>query len=505
MKTKQKALGVSVLRLGCHKQNRRVWIVNKTLEKIFPAGQNVRVDYHKQEKMIVVNRVDFGANHTISSRKNGTPILDIKNMKVAETLGNIERIEVVYLHDQLVIRVAKVEKQRQDREKKRCVNTFELFSGAGTLSHFFKRAGFQVRGGLELVDDYRALFHKNNDTDEIYSIGGRIEDIHTSYFPKDIDVVLSGIPCTNYSSSNVKLKAAQKAKREGREYDKEAVNKEYEAEALTFYVLTAIRAMNPRTVVVEEVVEYSESPASMMLRTVLEQMGYKTSEIVSQGTHTKRERWVLVANMGKQIALNGLIEDDGKKIEDFLELSVNERDWKPKEAFAPSRLNEKIGIRSCTPNDTKTNTFTTHSTRGTEPILKHPTQELYSEFTNREIANIHGIDSSFVLDERKSISRQILGQGVTDMFLKVAQRIIEGYIDEHVWYKLHFSNGSSLICREDEVIKHITSWSSIKNRSILSKNINEAIREFESLDKRNYCIRYKGIDELPQQYRAYAA
>jgi len=418
---------ISILRLGEHGENKRVWIVNKTLQETFAAGEKVKVGYDKANKQIKITKPDsfLEGNHTISSRGNGTPVLDIKNKDVADTLGNVDRIEVLYFKDEIVIKVAKVEHFKNKRAEKTGLNTFELFCGGGTLTRFFRNAGFNIRGGLELNEEYLALFHENNPGEKIFSINGRIEDIHTSYFPKDIDVVLAGIPCTTFSGSNVRLKTALKNKREGLSYDEDEIRKADQGESLTFYVLMAIKAMNPRTVVIEEVVEYSESSASIMLRSILGHMGYSISEAVSTGLHTKRQRWCLVANMGETVNLDSLWYDDGKKIGNLLEVSTEAREWKHKDNFAPSRLNEAIGIRSVTPNDNMVNTFTTHGTRGTEPILQHPENpDLYSEFTNREIANIHGLDKDFVIDERKSIGRQIVGQGVTDMFKSIAKRII---------------------------------------------------------------------------------
>jgi len=214
-------------------------------------------------------------------------------------------------------------------------------------------------------------------------------------------------------------------------FDEAEVVKKYEAEALTFYVLTAIKAMNPKTVVVEEVQAYSESPASMMLRTVLAQMGYGISETVATEKHTKRKRWVLVVNMNGKVNLNNLIVDNNKTIIDFLETSIEDREWKPAcehPRIAKNVTGEKkgVGIRSVLPSEKMVNTFTTHWTRGTEPILqKESGVDLYSEFSNREIANIHGISKNFKLDSRKGVSRRILGQGVTDMFKEVAERILE--------------------------------------------------------------------------------
>jgi len=409
--------------------NKRVWLEGKRFSDILIPGEKADVKFNKNKKEMRIKPVNniLEGNFTVAQRKNGSPILDIKSQKVSETLGSdVEKIEILIFKDEIVVRVARVEHFKKTRANKNGLNTFELFCGAGTLTHFFKKAGFNIKGGLEMDEDYLTLFHENNPGDEIYSIQTSIQDLHTSYFPKNIDVALVGIPCTPYSGSNVKLKTALKNKREGKEYDKKEVEKFQAGESLTFYVLLAIKAMNPRTIVVEEVVEYSESPASLMLRSVLEQMGYSISETVSTGKHTKRKRWCLVANMGEKINLDNLLQDDGKTIEDFLEISVENRDWQTSEENrrVKGMIEKGLGIRSVKPDEVIANTFTTHRTRHTEPILQHPKNpDLYSEFTDREIANIHGLGKDFVLDERKTISRQVIGQGVTDMFEEVAKRI----------------------------------------------------------------------------------
>lgn len=426
---------VSVIRLGEHNKNKRVWIVNKSVQEVFAIGQKVKVDYDAVNRCIQITKPMPGeGNHTISHRNKKTPVIDIKNQKVEETFGSdVEKVEVLYFSDRIVLKVSKNDIFKKKRSQKKGMRTFELFSGAGTLSKFFEEAGFNIVGGLELSEDYQSLYCENHPGEEVYTIMGRLEDIHSSYFPRNVDVVLSGIPCTSYTGANKLIKEAQKAMREGKEYDREQIMKVHEADALTYYVLNAIRMMNPRVCVIEEVEEYSQTNASWLARTVLSQMGYHLSEVVSQSVHTKRTRWCLVASMDGKVNLEDLLpEDDGKCIEDLLEIPVGEREWKPKEEFAPSRLNEKVGIRSFLPSDKKTNTFTTHYTRATEPIMKHETQELYSELSNREIANIHGLPESFVLDERKSTSRQILGQGVADMFKYVAERIQKQSSQEHL-------------------------------------------------------------------------
>lgn len=486
----QKPKGISVLRLGDHGENKRIWVVNKKLQQVFAPGEKVNISYDKKNKVITVKKVELlGGTHTISSRGNGIPVLDIKNREVANTLGeDIEKIEVLYFEEQIVIKVSKTEKFKAQRANKTGLNTFDLFCGGGTISSLFSDSGFNIIGGLELNEEYLALFHENNDGDEIYSISGRLEDIHTSYYPKNVDVVLAGIPCTTYSGSNVKMKKAQKAMREGREYDKAEIEKSYEAESLTFFVLTAIRAMNPRQVCIEEIPEYSESSASFMLRNVLSQMGYHITETVAQGTNTKRKRWVLVANMKEAIDLSDLVPETNRTIGDCLEIPVEEREWKPKEGFAPSRLNDspKVGIRSCKPSDVMSNTFSTHGTRGTEPILEAEEGGLYSEFTGREIANIHGLSPDFILGHNKTLTRKILGQGVCNMFTFVSSRMRQGE------YSIKISNGQRGELYGDEIIDFVHEYAAKRDLFYVANTIQEALDFLVSVDSRN---RYFRVDK----------
>lgn len=78
------------------------------------------------------------------------------------------------------------------------------------------------------------------------------------------------------------MQEALKRQKEGRatEEDLKLLESRYKAEALTFFVLESLRAINPKNIVIEEVVEYADTSASHMLRRVLKSMGYKLSETI---------------------------------------------------------------------------------------------------------------------------------------------------------------------------------------------------------------------------------
>lgn len=147
---------------------------------------------------------------------------------------------------------------------------------------------------------------------------------------KNVDIALIGIPCVPYTKANINLTKALINYENGIATEKEMklVRQKEDAETMTFFVLEAIRAMNVNTVIIEEVVEYSKTEACQWLRVMLKKFGYHISETIATGSHSKRKRWALVANMNKKINLENLIPNSNKTIEDLLETPIDKREWK---------------------------------------------------------------------------------------------------------------------------------------------------------------------------------
>jgi len=424
----KKLLGLSVLKLGNHKNGRRVWIANSKLAQSFNIGDSLLLDYDSVKRRITIDKAELLGNHSVSSRNKKDVIIDIKNQLVETTLGiNVGKVEVLFYKNRVVVRVSRKDIEISNRENKTTGKMFEFFSSAGTLSHFMRKyGGYKPTGILEMENDLVKMYEKNHG-DDVFTIVSRLEDIHPDEFKKfrDIELILAGIPCNSISNSNIQNQKNMKKEREGKIFNSELMENRYQAEALTYYLLSAIKIMNPKKIVIEEVEAFSKTSASNMLRTVLKMEGYNISETVGKGSHNKRKRWCLIANHGPQIPLSKIdFVNDGLSINDLLETSVKDREWfNKKEMKRISRAEKTVGIRSVKPDDIMSNTFTCHSTRSTEPVLQHPDDsDLYSEFTNQEIANIHGL-GDFILSGIKTIDRRILGQGVTDFFKPIAEMI----------------------------------------------------------------------------------
>ena len=427
-----KLLGISVINLASVKKPKggftsRVFLANSFIRRSFSIG-----DFIKAEGGKGIMKIDLATQkqktHTVSYRKSDKklePIIDIKNSNVTETFIKAKKIKVKYYKNKIIVRIAKTARSERHRQNKNGLNVFEIFSSFGSLSHFFKKYGCNIIGGLEYTHDTLKQFVVNNH-EEVYTILGDIKDVELRDYPKNIDIVLTGYPCTDFTKGNKKLREALANKKAGLPYDEEPIKRKEASEALVFYVMNSIREMNPKTCIIEEVPEFKDSFPAQVMRTLFSQWGYNMTETVDVCKHTMRKRWVMISTMGRPISLKNLIEDDGKTIGDFLDQPWEERNWKKLTEIKRLHTNSKkksIGIRCCTPFDSYVNTFTSHGTRGTEPSIKHPHKNLYSEFTNTEIQRIHGLDG-MILSGVKTRDRAMLGMGVGDMFDEVARRVV---------------------------------------------------------------------------------
>lgn len=423
-----KKLGISTLKVGTLANgNRRIWIHNANkLPSSFNIGDPLQIHFDKENRAITIDKSAALTGHKVSERKSSnTPLIDLKNSEVSETMKDAKTVEVAFYHNRIVITVSKEEIASNNRKSKVNLKTFELFCGGGILSNQFKIAGFEVAGGLEVEHKYLKMFEKNHGKDT-YTILGAIEDIHLSDLPKDIGVLLAGIPCDTFSPGNIALTKEIQAKEKGEEHNSAMTDTRLNAEAMVYYVMAAIREMRVHTVVIEEVEKFSKTIAAEFLKNFCRSLGYHVTETVTTGLHSKRKRWTMVASSFKPINLENIKQESDIQIKDLLEISVEDRDWKHIDDM-PRLKNAKrkstVGVRYCLPEDTKCNTFTTHNTRSTEPALRRDMDsEYYDEFSNEEIKKIHGVED-YQLPREKTVARQILGQGVTDQWIEIATLI----------------------------------------------------------------------------------
>ena len=429
----KKIKALSILKLGLIKNGKRIWIANRNILKAFRIGDVINTTYDKSNMQVILERADILGSHTVSSRESGQPIIDIKNNEVANVFGSAEKVEVTFFEGKIIVKASYQDRRLAERLANTSNTVFDFFSGGGTASYFFKKEGFQSVGALDIEDKYLSVYEANHsDNTESLTICASLDEVDPSYFDFDkvnASVVVAGIPCTNYSGANVSLHKELKNKREGLSYDSKRALKQFDAETLTYYLVNAIERINPHTVVIEEVEEYAKVEGAVnMLRGVLIKNGYKITENIIESELTKRKRWVMVANMQDSISLENVAQKEGCMFSELL--GDSERIWITKEEskrLSGADSKSSIGIRDVDIyTEAKINTITTHMTRHTEPVLSKVLEDgtkVYSELTNEDVKKIHGLGEDYVLSGVKTTDRQILGQGVTEIFRTIAKRI----------------------------------------------------------------------------------
>ena len=98
-----------------------------------------------------------------------------------------------------------------------------------------------------------------------------IQSVNLSRNPPEVDFILAGIPCTGASKAgrtSNKLKFAES-------HD--------EAGACFFHFLEFVKALNPVGLVIENVPEYQNTASMVVIRSVLQSLGYKIQERVLSG------------------------------------------------------------------------------------------------------------------------------------------------------------------------------------------------------------------------------
>lgn len=435
--------GISILTLGTVKSNgnKKIYVTNKNLEKSLPVGTPVITSYDKRNREITFVKAENGlGNHTISTKPNGTPVLDLKNRYVGETIGNVDLIEVQFYENKVVVKVPKNIKDKEARANKTELSIFEIFAGSATLTNLFEQAGFISKGTLELNEQNMAIYHENHKDQDTFTVCADIRNVDVDNLPKGVTVALVTPPCNAASKGNNKLREAIKNKKDGLEYDRAIIEEMEQLDSLMYYALKAVEAMNPKTIVWENVYEYTQNAYDSSLergvytlaKTVLKAKGYKISEFTGESHNTTRRRWTMIAHYGDEaISLDDIVIDQTKStVQEHLAVSDKEREWKKADEFAVSRLvNNPVGIRAVELDDFVTPTFSTHATRRTFPIL-HKVEngvDLYSAFTPEDIKNIHGLSIDYKLPREKTVAYRILGQGVASMFREVAFTIRRFY------------------------------------------------------------------------------
>jgi len=399
-----------VLTIGENKNKARLWIEGKYLERAgFSQGCNILVDM-KQNSIDIT--IDANGKHIVS-KKRDTPVIDINNEKITNVFNVADKVRVLVDFGKIIIQQTKqaIRKSQQLNDK----SVGSVFAGGGLLDESGKQAGYKTKWAIEKVQNYAEVWQANHN--------GVMHNCDIADIPYNelaqVELLIGGIPCEPFSQ----LRQNQKGQF-------------HENTDLSMFFLMIVEAVNPKTIILEEVAPYLNSEIGQATIQALKRMGYNVeTKIISgldHGEFTVRKRAVIIASTQKitfpeesphkRSMSEILLSHDDPKCEwwDKTTKSWVFDHWNNQTAKGNNFASQQITADS---ENVQAITKRYFAQQGGNPVVKHPFKEgTFRWLTPIEVSRIMGLPDDYDLGTTKTNAGEILGQGV---LVKVFKKIIE--------------------------------------------------------------------------------
>jgi DNA (cytosine-5)-methyltransferase 1 len=303
---KLRATHVGYYKIGENKGNKRIWIQGCNLTAAnFTRGNNYKVVYNYDTKIIILTLSDGVTGRKVSGRKKPdgsySPIVELSNASLVDVTGGAKRIRADFYENEIHITIHHHEAARFMREESLKKNLHNgiitkgvLCAGIGVsaaASHdAFIDSG--IKSSTEFVVDrerkYLDTLVQNNHivTNDTQIFEATLEEIEPSLL-KPINLLEVSLPCTGHSiagRSKLGLKYAE----------------EHSTDATAIFgLIKIVESCNPAVIVSENVTQARDSTTYILLKGLLELLGYNISETELDNENTKalqnRKRYWLVA------------------------------------------------------------------------------------------------------------------------------------------------------------------------------------------------------------------
>ena len=429
----------SVIKLGQHRGNPRIYLEGRWLiDSGFEPGTLYDIEYASNR--ITIRGDDSGSGRRVSSKKDGAfGVIDLNCSKLAEVFDNISKLTVRSDIGCITITPARTIVQRARRVL--TAAAVALFAGGGLLSQASEAAGFEIVAAVEINAKYADIYQANH--------GGRMYNCSVEEVPWDelarlapIGLLEMGIPCEPFSAIR-RLDRGSQIKR-SRQLPPEA----HELGDMVYWALKATDVVNPHTVIVEQVPQFLESGAGLILRLALQRMGYAVdARIVNPlafGELTGRKRAVIVATSFDEVRWPEVVARPRQlgevldNVPDDNELWFN-RETKPwlyehwerqtarGNGFEPPKL-----TATCTSCPTIKKRY--FAGQGDSPVVQHPRKiDHHRWLTLDEVRRLMGLPDKYDLGSAKTITGEVLGQGVQiDTFTQIIRSVTNTRVVEPI-------------------------------------------------------------------------
>ena len=416
----------STITIGENKGSPRIWLEGKWLSKSgFESGRKIRVDIHKNE---IVLEPDQSGKKVVSSKRKGTvPVIDLNTAEISEAF-KADTVQVTAGKNRITITPAYTAVLMSGREL--AMTEASMFSGGGFLSLAAKLCGFTPKMAVEINPVYAGLFEHNHPEAEMFNMSVSEVPYGDLARFKPIGLFTAGIPCEPFSQVR-RVDRKTQAKR-----DNTLVPETHELGDMTFWCLRNIEALNPHTVVLEEVPGFLKSGAGQILLHVLGRLyrhvGYKVMKPSDYGCLTGRGRAVIVAQ--DRPIVWPVKESATRKLGDIFDpephawFNRQSKSWLyehwEKQA---AKGNNFMGGCVHTADSPSVAAITKRyfAQQGGNPVVAHPTKkDTHRWLTLNEVKRLHGVPDDYFLGTSKTIAGEVIGQGVVvDLFQKVISSV----------------------------------------------------------------------------------
>jgi DNA (cytosine-5)-methyltransferase 1 len=396
---------LATTKLGENRGAPRVWLQGKyLLTADFAPGKMMEISFEKNRVTLTLSAK---GGHKVSSKNKGeTPVIDINSQQLREAFGNCEELQVNVRKQTIVLTPsrtnAKIAARVRNGKEGSC------FSGGGFLSQAAKQAGFTPAFAVERDEKYAEIFSANHPEAKMFNMS--IHDVPVNEL-EQVELLTLGIPCEPFSNKR-------------RNGNKELPAEAHELGDMTFWALRIIDAVNPYTVVCEEVPGFLNSGAGFIFTNAMKRMGYnvesKVMDPTDYGSLTGRRRAVIVCTTAAKFEWPA-VEPKTAKLGSVLDENAegwfdrNTKAWLFNHWDVQTAKGNGFAPTPVTAESAEVGTIGKRyfAIQGDSPVVAHPTLPgTVRLFSINEVKRLHGIPTDYFLGDSKTTAGEIMGQGV---------------------------------------------------------------------------------------------
>lgn len=408
----------TTISLGHQRGHPRVWLEGKYLIRFgLTPGRKIAVEF--ADGHVLVRLDEQAGDRVVSAKRAGAvPVIDIANERLVESLAGAATLEVRATHGRLVIRPARIARLRASRRM--TPRAVSIFSGGGLLSEAARQAGFEVVGAVEANEAYADIYQTNH-PGAMWNCSIEQVDFCAMAAGGPVGLMEIGLPCEPFSAIRRLDRGGQKKR------DASLVPEAHEFGDLVFWALKAIDAVNPHTIVCEEVPKFLDAGAGWIFRHALARMGYVVDARIvdprDYGELTGRRRAVVVATSHERVewpeptpAARTMAEILEPVPEDSpLWFNRTTKPWLYEHWEKQTAKGNGFEPPKILPTDAYVGTIKKRyfAGQGDNQVVQHPTKpDHHRWFTLAEVRRLHGLPEHYELGDAKTTAGEAIGQGV---------------------------------------------------------------------------------------------